>query len=303
MSSGLLTLNIPNITGKIDYHCLMSGRFRTLLHTALALTLLLATTVTHAASTIAAPLDLRTLYQAQVDRRLDVPPAEQAYYAGQLTTALAQAGLGTLPPQYVVLVDRNPHVQAVFLYWLPAASAPELIGASPASTGRHGGFMYYETPTGVFEHTLANLDFRAEGTENAQGIMGYGIKGMRVYDFGWVPALRTWRAGEGLMRLQMHATDPRYLELRLGSVQSMGCIRIPATLNILLDRYGVLDADYLADETDGHALWMLRPDREPTDWPGRYLVIIDSGRDTRPDWSPNPLKKPRAGKARPTPVR
>ena len=46
------------------------------------------------------------------------------------------------------------------------------------------------------------------------------------------------------MRLQVHTTDARYLEPRLGTVQSKGCIRIPATLNKLLDHYGILDAGY-----------------------------------------------------------
>ena len=104
--------------------------------------------------------------------------------------------------------------------------------------------MHYETPLGVFDHTIANRDFRAEGTENSLGIQGYGDKGIRVYDLGWQRARRTWKPGEGHMRLQMHATDARYLEPRLGTVQSMGCIRIPATLNALIDHYGILDADY-----------------------------------------------------------
>ncbi len=269
----------------------MACRSPLLLRTTLAflclLTMLVATRESFA---FESPLDLKAIYHAQVDRQLDIPPEEQNYYAGQLTTALAQAGLNNLPPQYVVLVDRSPQVQAVFLYWLPDAGLPQLIGASPASTGRQGGFMYYETPTGVFEHSLNNPDFRAEGTENAQGIMGYGSKGMRVYDFGWVRAQRTWRSGEGIMRLQMHATDPRYLEQRLGSVQSMGCIRIPATLNILIDHYGLLDADYDTAGPEGRQNWVLLPNRGPTPWAGRYLVIIDSERAARPAWSPNPLK-------------
>jgi hypothetical protein len=36
----------------------------------------------------------------------------------------------------------------------------------------------------VFEHTLDNPDFRAEGTVNEFGIRGYGTKGMRIFDFG-----------------------------------------------------------------------------------------------------------------------
>ena len=98
---------------------------------------------------------------------------------------------------------------------------------------------------GVFAHSLDNPDFRAEGTLNSNGIRGYGAKGMRVFDFGWQRVPKGW--GDGAvseMRLQMHATDPDLLERRLGSAQSKGCIRIPATLNRFLDRHGVLDADY-----------------------------------------------------------
>jgi hypothetical protein len=244
-------------------------------------------------------LALREIYVQEVDRQLAVPQEEQRFYAEQLIRELQQAGLEKLPPQYVVLVDRSPQVQALLLFWIADGGGAEFIGASPVSTGRRGGFMYYETPLGVFDHSIENLDFRAEGTENAQGILGYGVKGMRVYDFGWQSARRTWRPGEGLMRLQMHTTDPRHLEPRLGSVQSMGCIRIPATLNLLLDHYGILDADYEQAMASGEDFWMLLPDREPTPWPGRYLVVMDSNRATRPAWSPRPGTKTRMPKAKP----
>ena len=46
------------------------------------------------------------------------------------------------------------------------------------------------------------------------------------------------------MRLQMHATDRDRLEPRLGRRESKGCIRIPASLSVWFDRYGVLDAAY-----------------------------------------------------------
>jgi hypothetical protein len=42
----------------------------------------------------------------------------------------------------------------------------------------------------------------------------------------------------------MHATDPDYLEQRLGHPASEGCVRIPATMNRFLDVHGVPDADY-----------------------------------------------------------
>ena len=238
------------------------------------------------------PSALGDVYAQRIDRQLSIPPDEQRHYAALLTQQLTETGHAGLPPQYVLLVDRSPQVQAILLFWLSEEGQPELIGASPVSTGREGHFMYYETPLGVYDHSMANPDFRAEGTENSQGIMGYGVKGMRVYDFGWVPARRTWRPGTGIMRLQMHATDPRSLEKRLGTVQSMGCIRIPATLNRLLDHYGLLDADYEGAMRNGRTSWMLPPDRESTGASGRYLVIVDTGRATRPDWSPigNPAK-------------
>jgi len=244
-------------------------------------------------------LALREIYMQKVDRQLAVPQEEQRFYAEQLIHELQQAGLDKLPPQYVVLVDRSPQVQALLLFWISDAGPAEFIGASPVSTGRRGGFMYYETPIGVFDHTVANRDFRAEGTENALGIMGYGTRGRRVYDFGWVPARRTWKPGVGKMRLQMHTTDPRYLEPRLGTVQSMGCIRIPATLNVLFDHYGILDADYERAMASGRRFWELRADREPTPWSGRYLVVMDSNRATRPDWSPRPSMKIRLPKVKP----
>jgi hypothetical protein len=157
------------------------------------------------------------------------------------------------------------------------------------STGRVGSFDHFRTPTGVFAHSLDNPDFRAEGTFNENGIRGYGERGMRVFDFGWVQAERGWGAGGfSPMRLQMHATDPDRLAPRLGRAESKGCIRIPAGLNRFLDRRGVLDADYAQAVARGERLWILRPDRVPVVDPGRWLVVIDSGARQRPAWAPAP---------------
>ena len=142
----------------------------------------------------------------------------------------------------------------------------------------------------MFELTPDNPHFRAEGTRNSLGIRGYGAKGMRVFDLGWQQALRLWGpGGYSTMRLQMHATDPDLLEPRLGVVQSKGCVRIPASLNRLLDHFGVLDAAYLAAAAKGAPLWVLPPDQVPVEGAGRYLIVIDSGRTSRPAWSPSPL--------------
>jgi hypothetical protein len=223
-------------------------------------------------------------YAREVRPRLTVPDAEQNTWALLLSTLLADKDLA---PQYVVLVDRNPFIQAVTIYWMAPDRTFHFIGASPASTGKPGSFDHFNTPTGVFEHTVANPDFRAEGTRNENGILGYGRRGMRVYDFGWQQAERGWGfAGKATMRLQMHATDPERLEIRLGTIQSKGCVRIPATLNTFIDRHAILDADYEQAMARGQTFWVLSQTREPTPWSGRYLVIVDTERTSRPPWSP-----------------
>ena len=252
-----------------------------------------APALTAAAPAAIGPLALADAFANEVTLRLSVPADEQLRYAALLSTALAPENLAD--PQYVLLVDRNPNVQAALLFFFdPAALSDEafafrFIGASPVSTGKPGRVDYFTTPTGVFPHTLANPDFRAEGTFNENGIRGYGLKGMRVYDFGWQSAIRGWgRRYFSDIRLQMHATDPDLLQPRLGSAQSKGCIRIHASLNTFLDRHAILDADYEGALADGRSLWVLSPDREPVLTPGRYLVIVDTQRPTRPAWSPLP---------------
>lgn len=238
-------------------------------------------------------------YVREVDRRIVVPEAEQHRYASALMQSLADAAVPVERNQWVVVVDRSAWAQLVMQWWVSPNDLPRLIGASPASTGRPSGFEHFETPTGVFEHRLDPLDFRAEGTLNEFGIRGYGDRDMRVFDFGWVMARRGWAPGEQPMRLQMHATDRRQLEPRLGRRESKGCIRIPATLNTWIDRYGVLDAAYEDAIAGGRRFWVLRPDRQPTPWSGRYLVVVDTLRDARPDWNPLPGaaagSKPQAG--------
>jgi len=245
------------------------------------------------------------VFSAEVERRLQVPAAEQTRYARRLAAALAEAGIAapSVPTgEYFVLVDRSARVQALFLYWRSAQGDWQLIGASPVSTGLPGEFEHYLTPLGAFEHTPANPDFRAEGTRNDLGIRGYGREGMRVYDFGWVSGERTWESGErsgatGRLRLQMHATDPDYLEPLLGRRHSEGCIRIPATLNAFLDRHGILDAAYEARVREGRPPRVLLEDREPTATPGRWLVVIETKRSARPAWAV-PRQPPAAARRR-----
>jgi len=232
---------------------------------------------------------LASVYKAQVTRRLNVPDAEQQDYGEILSKQLAYV-VDEARSQYVLIVDRNVFVQAAMIYWRDPDGGFHFIGASPVATGKPGQFDHFETPLGIFDHNIENLDFRAEGTLNENGIRGYGRKGMRVYDFGWHKSVRGWgpvidgQRGESMMRLQMHATDPDRLERQLGRARSKGCIRIPASLNMFIDHYGILDADYEEAMAAGKKFWMLLPAREPTPWSGRYLVIVDTKRPARPVW-------------------
>ena len=226
------------------------------------------------------------IFARDVDSHLEIPEQDQKLYASHLNAALDQHSLELDHSQFVLLVDRNSFVQTVFVYWISESQEYVFIGAAPVSTGKPGRFDYSETPLGVFAHSIDNPDYRALGTKNELGIRGYGVKGMRVYDFGWVETRLGWGAPrQGLIRLQMHATDPDHLERFLGTARSKGCVRIPASLNTLIDRYGLLDADYEKALQEGHRPFVLLASRNPTPWSGRYLVVVDSGRTEPPAWS------------------
>ncbi|KVA35216.1 hypothetical protein WI44_13575 [Burkholderia cepacia] len=235
-------------------------------------------------------VDMRKRFTQEVTRRLNVPASEQRAYGQRLQEALADAELGDLAGEYVAMVDRAPNVQALFIYFRATpANAWLMIGASPVGTGLPGKYDHFVTPLGVFHHSPDNMDFRAEGTTNENGIRGYGRRDMRIYDFGWVDGERGWgKGGVSPMRFQMHATDPDRLEALLGIRHSKGCVRIPASLNTFFDRHGLLDDDYQARVEAGKSLWVLRRDRDITPIAGRYLVVVDSARKTRPAWAPMP---------------
>ena len=204
---------------------------------------------------------------------------------------LAKAQLAQKPDirldraQLVVIVDRSPAAQALALVVARPDRPWEVLGGSHVSTGQEGRFDHYVTPTGAFLHTADILDYRAEGTVNENGIRGLGIKGMRVWDFGWQMATKGWRRDgeQGEIRMEMHATDPTFLASRIGRTASQGCIRIPEAMNRFLDRYGVLDSDYehaAVDDIRYRAL--LLPGRTPSKLAGNMLIVIDSGAPARP---------------------
>ena len=118
---------------------------------------------------------------------------------------------------------------------------------------------------------------------------------MRIFDLGWAQGERSWgKGGISQMRVQMHATDPDKLEPILGIRHSKGCVRMPESLNVFLDHYGILDREYEALVAEGRSLWVLHSDRVATPWAGRYIVVVDSQRKARPAWSPAPSGKVRA---------
>jgi hypothetical protein len=216
----------------------------------------------------------------EVPSRTDCGPAPQGWIAAA-QAALARTGVAIDRPQLLVVVDRNPAVQALCILLARQDAAWQAIGGGKVSTGQAGRKGYYITPTGVFPHTGAIVDYRALGTVNENGIRGLGATGMRVWDFGWQWAVKGWRAdGElGEIRLLMHATDPDRLESRLGQPASQGCVRISAAMNRFLDRHGVLDRRYEQQAAGDPALRaVLAPDRVPTPLAGDLLVIIDSAK-------------------------
>jgi hypothetical protein len=233
---------------------------------------------------------MRQIFAKEVSRRLNVPLADQQAYGRLLQSTLDQDGHGDLANEFVVMVDRSANTQALFLYFrAKPGDAWSMIGATPVSTGKPGTYDHFLTPLGVFQHVPENMDFRAEGTLNEYKIRGYGARDMRIYDFGWADGERGWgKGGKSPMRFQMHATDPEKLEPLLGMRHSKGCVRIPSTLNTFFDHRGILDAQYEARAAEGGAMWILKPHRETTAWAGHYLVVVDTGRKTRPAWAPGP---------------
>lgn len=257
---------------------------------------------TAAAPAAAEPLEvltkITTVFATTVKRRIDLPRTNTQHYATLLAEQAIKSGQDFSPAQFIVLVDRNPLVQTVMIFWKDAGK-PEtanytLIGTTRTTTGGTPRFDHYLTPVGVFAHTIDNPDFRAEGTKNENGVRGYGKQGDRIYDLGWQTTTKAWgKPEERQIRMQMHSTDPDLLEQRLGTIGSKGCVRIPAAFNALVDRFGLIDADYNAAAQRGPRPWVWHADHEATPYAGRYIVIVDSNVTEKPEWLMEKSAKPR----------
>lgn len=139
------------------------------------------------------PLHLAQEFKKSVPIHLEIPPEDVLAYINGLDQALQKSHIQIVSSQYLILVDRNQNVQVAMIFFGGTEQEPwQFIGATSVSTGLPGTFEHFLTPLGVFAHSLENLDFRAEGTKNEFGFRGYGAKGMRVYDFGWVKEPQGW---------------------------------------------------------------------------------------------------------------
>ncbi|MFT8676307.1 MAG: L,D-transpeptidase [Acetobacter sp.] len=223
---------------------------------------------------------LREDFFREVPVALHLTEPQQEQWIALARQQVEQSGYVIDRPQIMVVVDRNPAVQRLcLLLAMPGHADWQVIGGTRVSTGTTGRKYYYITPTGIFTNTVDRLGYRALGTKNENGIRGIGAKGMRVWDFGWQWAEKGWLPSreKGQIRLEMHATDPDFLERRLGRTASEGCIRIPATLNVFLDRHGLLDVAYEQKAAvDRRFRALLRPDRTPSPLAGLAVLVVDT---------------------------
>ncbi|HUM09228.1 MAG TPA: hypothetical protein VLT37_10195 [Acidocella sp.] len=206
-------------------------------------------------------------------------PADDAAWIARTRAMLAASPYKITSPQLVLAVDRNPAVQQLRVIFANPTGPWQVVGGGKVSTGQTGRYGFFITPTGVFPHNTAILDYRAEGTYNENHIRGLGIKGRRVWDFGWEIAVEGWRTDgqTGEIRLLLHATDPDVLEPRLGRPDSKGCVRVSAAMNVFLDRHAVLDADYLRYAAEDPRIAAVLPaDSNPFPYAGTYMVVFDS---------------------------
>ena len=223
---------------------------------------------------------LTLAFRHEVPAALPVSDGYKTAWVALARQQLEQAGLVLDRPQVLVVVDRNPKVQRLCLILaLPGSADWQVIGSTRVSTGTTGRQYYYITPTGVFPNSAQRLGYRALGTKNENGIMGNGATGMRVWDFGWQWAEKGWLPSRDKVqiRLEMHATDPVYLEQKLGHTASEGCIRIPSSLNVFIDRHGLLDAEYVQKaKVDRRFAALLRKDRLVSPIAGLFVVVVDT---------------------------
>lgn len=178
--------------------------------------------------------------------------------------------------QYFIVVDSSFKKQNLMLaFWDSTTQSFQLSSnLAKISTGRTGKVHHYITPTGWLEQIPENGTYRAQGTKNSNGIRGYGVKGMRVWDFGWQNAYTGWmkRPEVHQIRMQMHATDPQFLEQRLGNPASQGCIRLSSEINQFLDNHAIIDKNI----ENSSMSWSLKKVRNKVENQGSFVLIVNT---------------------------
>lgn len=210
---------------------------------------------------VCTPRELAQRFDAAVAEKLKVPQNEVWIYAGLAEAELAGHPDGLAGPQYLLVVDSCAYIQTAFLFWRLLPGRFELVGAAPASTGTAQRPGCVETPCGVFPQASAWDAGRAMAS--------------RVYDFGTQRARRGPGAGFAPLHLQARAAVGRHRAL-LGTAQTDGRVLLPPSLVAFLDSHGVLDAQR-TDRTT--------PQGDVLPFAGRYMVVIDSEREERPEWA------------------
>jgi hypothetical protein len=215
---------------------------------------------------------------AEVPHPLTLSPTRQDNLIALARTMATEDHFIIRRPQFVLIVDRAIHGQTLSLTLARPDGPWQILGSRAVSTGKPGRKEHFKTPVGVLLNDGSELGYRAEGTYNQNHIRGLGVKGMRVWDFGWKRS-DDWRTPGAtmLVRVEMHATDPAVLAQRLGSADSEGCIRIPGALNQFLDRHGIIDADIerLAARDAGYRALLSRQ-LSPTPLAGDAVIVVDS---------------------------
>lgn len=74
------------------------------------------------------------------------------------------------------------------------------------------------------------------------------------------------------IRMQMHATDPQFLEQRLGNPASQGCIRLSAETNQFIDNHAIIDKKI----EDSSQSWTLKKDRTPVSNQGSFVLVVNT---------------------------
>jgi hypothetical protein len=225
-----------------------------------------------------AAAELTLAMAAAVPEAIHLPPTRQEALIALAQQMAAEDHLFIRQPQLVLIVDRAPQTQLLAMTLARPDGDWQILGASHVSTGKPGRLQHFKTPVGVLLNDGSEIGYRAQGTFNQNHIRGLGVKGMRVWDFGW-HTTDDWRTPGATMavRVEMHATDPAVLEERIGHADSEGCIRLPDALNRFLDRHGIIDAAIeRLGETDGGYRALLSRTLDPTPIAGEAVIVVDS---------------------------